>query len=274
MNTKLLVANLQQASVNNRIKKSDLVEILAKQNLTLDDLSLEQNNSYRDIVEDFINKKYSHILRVELDDKNQLKILPDEKVYQDVEFILRKKGYFPITKNEVITVRSSLVTATRAIKWSKGKVEIDNVVYKAFQNTMTKKWYVVKGEKSDAPRVVSDLRAKSSKDALEQFVAMVEAGEVSIAGTKEDPVWTENKALRELLKGKVQGVKNIIDGPWGITGFVVVFPKFRIQVNVGYDNARNFVYDAFKIIDGKTVDSQQGMKKRADVVRAVTKLLK
>lgn len=103
------------------------------------------------------------------------------------------------------------------------------------------------------------------------FVARIESHYIAAA---EDPIWTENQALRKLLKAKVKEITKIEDGPHGITGFVVSFPTHNVEVTVGYDKDSSLTYDVFKIVAGSIASSKTGLKSRDEVVKAVTSLAK
>jgi hypothetical protein len=75
--------------------------------LNLDDISLENPESYFKVVRDFLADKYPHTLRVEQEDQNQIKITPTDNIFKDLEFILKKQGYHPKTDagDGIITVK-------------------------------------------------------------------------------------------------------------------------------------------------------------------------
>lgn len=104
METKILVKEIKKAGGKKGIRKKDLVKILAKQNLSLDDIGLEKAESYLDVVKEFLTDKYTHTLRVEMGENNQIKILPDERIYKEIQFILNKQGYHPKIDRENATV--------------------------------------------------------------------------------------------------------------------------------------------------------------------------
>jgi hypothetical protein len=59
-------------------------------------------------------------------------------------------------------------------KISKGTVTIDGVLYKAFENSFNRLWYVVRGTKSSDPTEAHSIRATSGKKALEQWIATLQ----------------------------------------------------------------------------------------------------
>jgi hypothetical protein len=95
VDTKKLIAAVKQASVKNKIKKSDLVKILAEQKLSLDDISLENREHYLEVLKKFIGDKYKSILRVEDEGHDDIKVIPTHTVLKDLEFLLKKQGYHP-----------------------------------------------------------------------------------------------------------------------------------------------------------------------------------
>jgi hypothetical protein len=48
----------------------------------------------------------------------------------------------------------------------RNKVTIDGQDYKAFQNSFSKKWYIVAGCQCDCPTVMGGIKAKSGNEAL------------------------------------------------------------------------------------------------------------
>jgi len=97
---------------------------------------------------------------------------------------------------------------------------------------------------------------------------------VQWSSTAEDPIWTENKEIRKLLKTKVKGITKIEDGAHGITGMRIYFPTHTVEVTVGYDKNMALTYDAFRIVDGSAASSKTNLKSRDEVVKAVTDLSK
>ncbi len=58
----------------------------------------------------------------------------------------------------------------------KGMVTINNVTYKAFENSYNKKWYIVIGEKCNGKKVADNIEATSGKKALEKWLSEKEQG--------------------------------------------------------------------------------------------------
>lgn len=56
-------------------------------------------------------------------------------------------------------------------KITKGTVTVDGVLYKAFENSISRTWYIVRGEKSSDPQEARSIKATSGKKALEQWLA-------------------------------------------------------------------------------------------------------
>lgn len=59
---------------------------------------------------------------------------------------------------------------------TKGVAYIDGQPYKAFENTFTKEWYIVKGTTCMEQRVASGIKATSAKKALQQWIDSREEG--------------------------------------------------------------------------------------------------
>ncbi len=56
------------------------------------------------------------------------------------------------------------------MKIVKGTITIDGVLYKAFQNTFNKKWYIVCGETCFDMQVAANIEARSAKQAIELWL--------------------------------------------------------------------------------------------------------
>lgn len=56
------------------------------------------------------------------------------------------------------------------MKIVKGQVTIDGQVYTAFENSFSKKWYIVRGSHSSDPVEVAGIDVRSGKKALEHWL--------------------------------------------------------------------------------------------------------
>ncbi len=52
-----------------------------------------------------------------------------------------------------------------------GTVTIDGVLYKAFENSISHRWYIVIGERCTGQIVARNIEAKSATKALKQWIA-------------------------------------------------------------------------------------------------------